>query len=163
MGKGTNFSGQPGVKIGCKLLHEASRWVLTQNFRAANAINACIIIAESRENSLMDQILHMIICKINDMALLKGINFLKKLHESHDRWSEQQKQSLTKRGIYFFFLLFSIAFFSSLASLRSTFFTSSAAGRSSGTMSRSNNMRRTAALLSICSLAIIVSLFRSLV
>ena len=147
MGKGTNFSGQPVLSQLIKLMDRSK-------------INT---LASKRENSLMGQILHMIICKINDMALLKGKNFLKKLHESHDRWSEQQKQSLTKRGIYFFFLLFSIAFFSSLASLRSTFFTSSAAGRSSGTMSRSNNMRRTAALLSICSLAIIVSLFRSLV
>lgn len=63
----------------------------------------------------------------------------------------------------YFFRLFSIAFFFSLANLRSTFFTSSSAGKSSGTTPRSNRIRRTAALLSICSCVIIVSLCKSLV
>ena len=46
-----------------------------------------------------------------------------------------------------------MAFFFSLANLRSTFFTSSSAGKSSGTTPRSKRIRRTAALLSICSCA----------
>ena len=60
------------------------------------------------------------------------------------------------------FRLFSIAFFFSLASLRSTFLTSSSAGKSSGTTPRSKRIRRTAALLSICSCVIVVSFCRSL-
>ena len=50
-----------------------------------------------------------------------------------------------------FFFLFSKAFFCSLANLRSTFFTSSAGGRFSGTIPRCTSISRTAALLAICS------------
>ena len=55
-----------------------------------------------------------------------------------------------KEAFYFFFL-FSKAFFCSLANLRSTFFTSSAGGRFSGTIPRCTSISRTAALLAICS------------
>lgn len=51
----------------------------------------------------------------------------------------------------YFFFLFSKAFFCSLANLRSTFFTSSAGGRFSGTIPRCTSISRTAALLAICS------------
>jgi len=63
---------------------------------------------------------------------------------------------------FYFLVLFSNAFLFSLANLRSTFFTSSAGGRSSGTIPRWMSIWRTAALLSTCSLVICVSPCRSL-
>ncbi len=69
----------------------------------------------------------------------------------------QKQSSICPRAILFysvlsyFFFLFSNAFFCSLANLRSTFFTSSAGGRSSGTIPRCTSISRTAALLAICS------------
>lgn len=69
----------------------------------------------------------------------------------------QKQSSICPRAILFysvlsyFFFLFSNAFFCSLANLRSTFFTSSAEGRFSGTIPRCTSISRTAALLAICS------------
>lgn len=60
----------------------------------------------------------------------------------------------------FYFFFFPSIFFSSLANLRSTFLTSSAAGRSSGIMPRSVSILRTAALLPTCSLVIELSSWR---
>ena len=89
-------------------------------------------------------------------------------------WRHELHGPITNQGVfmhslicfhklYTFYFLFSTAFFFSLANLRSTFFTSSSADRFSGTIPRSKSIFRTAALLSICSLAIIVSPCRSLV
>ena len=69
-------------------------------------------------------------------------------------WLARRLRSLLLVNDYF--RLFSIAFFFSLASLRSTFFTSSSAGKSSGMTPRSKRIRRTAALLSIYSCVISV-------
>lgn len=102
---------------------------------------------------------------INDSAAPTYINQIFALSLMGDMSTNRQGQATTRcsrvlfvpRAILsysvlsYFFFLFSKAFFCSLANLRSTFFTSSAGGRFSGTIPRCTSISRTAALLAICS------------
>ena len=101
----------------------------------------------------------------NDSAAPTYINLIFALSLMGDMSTNRQGQATTRcsrvlfvpRAILsysvlsYFFFLFSKAFFCSLANLRSTFFTSSAGGRFSGTIPRCTSISRTAALLAICS------------
>lgn len=105
-------------------------------------------LSESRENSPRK-------------FVVQTCRYLTRIHILHCYFSWQDETHLChKTNLYpyissslffYFFFLFSNAFFCSLANLRSTFFTSSAAGRFSGTMPRCTSISRTAALLAICS------------
>ena len=101
---------------------------------------------------------------INDSAAPTYINLIFALSLMGDmptnkpRTSDNaQQSSICPKSNYFlfcfilFFLFVLQAFFCSLANLRSTFFTSSAGGRFSGTIPRCTSISRTAALLAICS------------